>query len=107
MGHFKDFKGFSGGDFMNFIFPKNYSFRPKLLGLLDYTTAIFLVIWGAFLFCILNLIFTQTSIKIFLFITLFFPFFLFCFLGFNHENVLYVLFYIFKFIKSQKIYLYL
>lgn len=91
---------------IKFIFPKNYNFKAKLFGLIDYTTAIFLVLWGAFLFCLLNLIFKTTSIKIFLFISLFSPFLIFCFVGFNHENVLYVLLYLFNFMKSQKVYLY-
>ena len=92
---------------MKFIYPKNYNFKSKLFGLIDYSTAIFLTLWGAFLFCLLNLLIHVTYIKIFLFIALFFPFLIFGFVGFNHENLLYVLFYLIKFIKSKKIYIYI
>ena len=91
---------------MKFIYPKNYNFKSKLFGIIDYSTAIFLTLWGTFLFCLLNLLIPITYIKIFLFIALFFPILIFGFVGFNHENILYVFMYIFKFIKNNKIYLY-
>ena len=65
---------------MKFIFPTNYNFRNKILGVLDYPTAIF----NVFYFCIL----------------------LFSIVGFNHENILYSLYYIIKYFIKPKIYLY-
>lgn len=91
---------------MKFIFPQNYNFNSKLFGFIDYSTAIVNVIWIAFVFCIVNLIFSNLNIKIFLFIILTFPVILFSIIGFNHENILYVIFYISKYIKSPKVYLY-
>ena len=91
---------------MKFIFPQNYSISGKLFGFIDYSSAVIIVLWCLFIFCIINFIFNSLYLKIFIFIVLCFPFILFCFIGFNHENIIYVLFYILIFIFSQKIYLY-
>lgn len=91
---------------MKFIFPANYSFKPKLLGIIDYNTAIFNLIWDIFIFCFINLILTNTTLKIFLFIIFCFPILLFSIVGFNHENILYVFSYLLKFFIYKKIYLY-
>lgn len=91
---------------MKFIIPQNYTFSSKLFGFIDYSTAIINVIWYIFIFCIVNFILSSLFFKIFVFIILCFPIFLFSIIGFNHENILYVLLYILKFSFSQKIYLY-
>lgn len=91
---------------MKFIFPQNYNFNHKLLGIFDSSTVIFNFIWGLFTFCLISLIFSNINIKIFLLIILNFPVLLFSIVGFNHENILYVFYYIIKFIKNPKIYLY-
>ena len=81
---------------MKFIFPANYSFKPKLLGIIDYNTAIFNLIWHIFIFWLINLIFYNLTLKIFLFIILCFPILLLSLIGFNHEKIVYVLLYIIK-----------
>lgn len=91
---------------MKFIIPQNYDFSSKLFGFLDYSTVIFNVIWCIFVFCIINFITPNFYIKAFIIIIFCFPVLLFSIIGFNHENVLYVLLYIFKFLSSQKVYLY-
>ena len=91
---------------MKFIFPQNYNFRSKFLGFIDYSTAILNALWAAFVFCILNIIISSFNLKIFLFIIFSMPILLFSIVGFNHENIIYVLFYILKYINSPKIYLY-
>lgn len=91
---------------MKFIFPQNYNFSNKLFGLIDYSTAILNVVWYIFIFCFINLFFTNIQIKIFIFISLCFPLLIFSIVGFNHENIIYVFFYIVKFMKNRKIYLY-
>ena len=91
---------------MKFIFPQNYNFNTKLLGIIDYQTAIINIILWIFVFCILNLIFSELLIKIIIFIIICFPIFLLSIIGFNNENILYVLKYLFKFIKGRKLYLY-
>ena len=82
---------------MKFIFPQNYDFSHKLLGMFDTSTLLVNGIWSLFVFCFLNLFFSSLNIKIFLFISI---------VGFNHENIIYVAFYIAKFIKRPKIYIY-
>ena len=91
---------------MKFIFPQNYSFKNKLFGFIDYSTLILNLIWDFFVFCILDLISFNLSIKISIFIIFCFPLFLVSIIGFNHENFVYVLTYLFKFLCHQKIYFY-
>ena len=91
---------------MKFIIPQNYNFTSKLFGFIDYSTAILNIFWFSFIFCIINFIKLTLLIKIFLLIIFCFPVFLFSFIGFNHENIVYVLIYIMKYTLSQKIYLY-
>lgn len=92
---------------MKFIFPQNYSFKNKLFGIIDYSTLFANIIWYAFIYCLLDLFIFNFSIKISLFIVFCFPLFLFSLIGFQHENILYVLFYLIKFFKSKKFYFYL
>lgn len=91
---------------MNFIFPKNYNFKSKFLGILDYSTAILNLIIGFILFSIINFIFQNITIKIYLFISLYFPILLFSILGINRENFITVFLYMNSFFKNQRIYLY-
>ncbi len=91
---------------MKFIFPQNYRFQTKLLGLLDYPTALFnFTLWGI-VFLFNKLFITDLLIKIIFFIIICFPIFLFSLFGFQQENILYVFYYLFVFWKSHKIYLY-
>ena len=91
---------------MKFNFPQNYNFKNKLFGILDYNTAIINIAWCLIVLISINLFFDNLNIKIFLFIILCFPFLLLSFSGFNGENIVYVLSYIFKFLFKQKVYLY-
>ena len=91
---------------MKFIIPQNYDTSSKLFGFLDYSSGIILILWSIFIFCLINFIFHSLYLKIFIFIIFCFPVYLFCFIGFNHENIIYILSYLLKFAFSQKIYLY-
>ena len=91
---------------MHFIFPKNYNFKPKLLGFIEYSTAILDTAIGFILYFFVNLIFNNINIKIYVFISLFFPILLISILGINKESFISVFKYIFKFFKNQNIYLY-
>lgn len=91
---------------MKFIVPQNYTFKNKLFGFMDYSTAVFNCIWAFFVFLITNIFPIPINIKIGLFITLYFPLLLFSIFGFNNENILYVFSYIIKFIKNSKVYFY-
>lgn len=91
---------------MKFIFPKNYNFKNKIFGVIDYTTAIVNVIWCSFIFLVVNFIFNNINIKIVIFITTCFPLILFSFSGFNGENIVYFISYMSRFIFKQKLYFY-
>ncbi len=91
---------------MKFIFPQNYDFKNKLLGVIDYSTAFVNLLWYALVFIIINLIFTDLTIKIFLFVILCFPLLLLSFAGFNGENILYVFSYLIHFLLKPKLFLY-
>ncbi len=91
---------------MTFIIPKNYNFKNKLFGFLDYSTIILNLVWGLFIYSIFSIFMVPFYIKMFLFIVLCFPLFIFSLIGFNHENIIYCLYYIFRYLKNPKIYLY-
>lgn len=91
---------------MKFIFPQNYNFNNKLFGFIDYSTLILNILWGLIIFLFIHFIIPNITLKIILFIILFFPFFLLSIIGFNHEKILYIIIYLFKYIISPKIYLF-
>ena len=91
---------------MKFIFPQNYNFKNKILGIIDYATLIFNIIWIALIVFLLNIIFNNLNIKIFFTIIFCFPIIILSLIGFNGENILYVFSYMFKYIFKQKLYLY-
>ena len=91
---------------MKFIIPQNYNFKNKILGIIDYTTAFINIFWYALILLIVNILFRDLTIKIFLFIIFCFPLLLFSFFGFNGENIFYLFIYMSKFLLKQKLYLY-
>ena len=90
---------------MNFIIPQNYKFKNKILGLIDYPTAVFNIIWNLIIYLFLKNISINISTRIFIFSTLSFPILLLTIIGFNRESPIYTAKYIFKYIFSTKIYL--
>ena len=91
---------------MKFIIPQNYTFKNKLLGFMDYSTAIFNVAWALFIFVLINIFHFSINIKIGLFICFYFPLLLFSIFGFNNENIIYVFKYVIKFFIKNKLYLF-
>lgn len=91
---------------MKFIFPKNYNFKNKLFGIIDYTTATINIIWYAIVFLIINILFKKLQTKIFIFIVFCFPLSLLSIVGFHGENIFYVFKYMFKYFYKQRLYLY-
>lgn len=91
---------------MKFIFPQNYKFNTKLLGIMDYQTAIINLIWGGIVFLIVNTIFKSLSLKICLFIIAMFPMLIFSIVGINGDNLISVVNYMSKFIIKPKLLFY-
>ncbi len=77
---------------MKFIFPQNYHFKNKILGVIDYTTAFVNLIWYGLVFLIVNILFYSISVKVVIFILLCFPLLLFSFSGFNGKTLFMFLF---------------
>lgn len=91
---------------MKFIYPRNYKYKNKILGVIDYNTAIFNIIYFLIIYFLLSVFINNLYYKFFIFIILCFPLLLFSITGFNNENFLYVLNYLFKYYFSIKIYLF-
>lgn len=89
---------------MKFIVPQNYNFKSKLLGFIDYSTALFNIIWFFIIFFILRFFDISLIYKVSLLIFFCFPLFLISLFGFENENIVALLFYILKFIKNRRIY---
>ena len=91
---------------MKFVFPQNYNFKNKLFGIIDYSTVFLNLVWDIFIFALSNVIFSSWTIKIFVIVIFCFPLLLLSFIGFNGENILYVFYYLIKFVLKPKLYLY-
>ena len=74
-------------DNLKFIFPQNYNLKLKLFGIIDYSTAIFDVIWCFSIFTIFQLLFHSIKISIIFSIILCLPVLIFSIVGFGGENM--------------------
>ena len=91
---------------MKFVVPQNYNFENKLFGIIYYSNLIFILIWGILIFSIINILFQDINIKVFLFISLFFPIALINIFGINGESFINILLCIITYMISPKLYLY-
>lgn len=91
---------------MNFIFPKNYNYSFKILGMFSYSAILFNCIWGFFIYNFSCFLFHSFIIKFYFFIFLFFPFFLFSILNRSNENIIFIILYILKYLFRPKLYFY-
>ena len=91
---------------MKFVFPQNYDFNMKFLGFLDYSTIILNLLWFLFILFIVNLFPLALDIKILILIIFEFPLLIFSIVGFNGENIVYMIFYILKYLTKPKVFLY-
>ena len=91
---------------MKFIIPQNYKFKNKILGIIDYPTAILNVVWNVILYFILKNISLTISARIFIYSSLSFPILLLTIVGFNDESPIYSVKYILRYLKRQKVYLF-
>ena len=91
---------------MKFVFPQNYNYNYKIFGLIDYKNGLLIAIWSGFIFLIVNFIFKNLNIKIFLFIIFVLPIAIFSVVGINGDNIIDTWFYMSKFILRQKVLFY-
>lgn len=73
---------------------------------MDYSTAALNAIWAFLIIIFLKILPFSLNTEIGIFIILYFPLLLFSILGFNNENILYVLSYLFHFLINSKVYFY-
>jgi len=92
---------------LHFIIPRNYILEKKIFGFLDYSSGIFLLFFSIIVFAILSFFHISFIVKLSIFLVLFFPIFLLSISGFYRESLLDIIFYIFKYAISQKLYLYM
>ena len=92
---------------MKFIFPKNYNYRIKFLGFIDYFTGIIDLIIGIILYFLLSIFIKNIELKIYLFISLYSPIIFFSVLGVENENIISVARYLIKYFIKPKVYLYI
>lgn len=91
---------------MKFIFPQNYNFNFKLFGFIDYQVAIFDTIFSLLFYFFISIFICNLYLKIILFISVALPVFIVSIVGFNHENIIYVFLYMYKFYKNKQVYLF-
>ena len=91
---------------MKFIFPRNYNFKSKLFGFIDYQILIINIIFDLFVLCFCNLFIKNINIKIFIFICFCFTLLILSIFGLNNENIFSVLIYLIKYLLRPKIYLF-
>lgn len=89
-----------------FIFPKNYNFKNKIGGVIDYPTAIFNLLFIFLLYKFFS-IFRLTLTSKFIFISIFYtPIFLVSIFNHNDDNIICIAYYVIKFLVRPKLYLY-
>ena len=91
---------------MKFIFPQNYNFQTKLFGFIEYSTAIFNVIYWVILYFILNIFINDFTLKLSLFIIFALPIFILSITGIYKENFLNIVYYIIKYFLNCNIYVF-
>lgn len=89
-----------------FIFPKNYNFKNKIGGVIDYPTAIFNLLFIFLLYKFIS-IFKLTLTSKLIFISIFYtPIFLVSIFNHNDDNIICIAYYVIKFLVRPKLYLY-
>ncbi len=91
---------------MKFIIPKNYNYHLKILGVIDYPTAIFNLIVLFLLWTGLSPLFTDILGKTAVVIILYLPLLLITLVESQKESLVYQIYYVLKFLIKPKIYLY-
>lgn len=89
-----------------YIFPKNYNFKNKIGGVIDYPTAIFNLLFIFLLYKFISL-FKLTLTSKLIFISIFYtPIFLVSIFNHNDDNIICIAYYVIKFLVRPKLYLY-
>ena len=88
-----------------YIFPKNYNFKNKIGGVIDYPTAIFNLLFIFLLYKFIS-IFKLTLTSKLIFISIFYtPIFLVSIFNHNDDNIICIAYYVIKFLIRTNLYL--
>lgn len=90
-----------------YVIPKNYDVKTKFLGIVEYSSILYLVIFDVLIYFLLNLVIKSIIIKIQVLILVSTPIILFMFIGINGENINYVIYYFFRYIFKEKVHIYI
>lgn len=77
-----------------------------MFGFIEYSTAIFDVIFGIILYALLNIFITDFTIKISIFIVFALPIFILSITGIYKEKFFHILIYLFKFFMNRNVYVF-
>ncbi len=91
---------------MNFIIPRNYNFKNKILGIIDYPTAILNVSLLFIIYKISGLFFISIFNKLLIIILFYFPFLLLSIFSYSNESFIFTFYYIVLYLFNPKLYLY-
>lgn len=89
-----------------YVFPLNYKYSSKFLGIIEYSTLLPVAIYAAILIAILYFIKIDFFISFAIFIILVLPPFLLLSIGINNQPTISYLRAVYKFHKNSKLYLY-
>ena len=89
-----------------FIFPFNYKYSTKFLGIIEYSTLLPLSIYAAILIAIFYLLKLDFFLSFGLFIIFVLPPFLLLSIGINNQPAISYIIAVYKFYKNSKLYLY-
>ena len=89
-----------------YIFPMNYKYSAKFLGIINYSTLLPLAIYGVIISIILYLLKIDFFMSFGIFIVLVLPPFLLLSMGVNNQSAISYVIAMYKFYKNSKLYLY-
>ncbi len=92
---------------MKYLIPENYDYKNKLFGILDYKSAIFIVIFIFIVWNVLGLFIKNIITLISLMIILCLPIILLIFYNSSNENFINLVYYFVKYLIKPKIYFYM
>lgn len=91
---------------IEYVIPKNYDIRPKILGIIEQEALILFLIVNILFFMIINNLINNIFIVLELMIIIALPQAIILVNGINGENIVYVIRYMVRYIFKKKVYLY-
>ena len=91
---------------IEYIVPKNYDIKPKILGIIEQEAFILFLIVTLIIFVIINSIIENIFIKLQIIIVITLPQIVILINGINGESIIYIVKYVLLYILRKKVYLY-